>query len=168
MQYPPVNFRLLRHLLTVARVDSEIAESGTASGYRRRLRQMIAQLDRYAPSEQGDGLRALVELAIEHRSMFNAVGTALERWAFESATNQNRASALRGIKREIAGEAGNEAKAKDAADKHAEWQEEANRLWRLKYDRKKEDVAAEVSENCGGGTTKYIKSIIRKPPKLSR
>ncbi|MCB0055429.1 MAG: hypothetical protein KDE45_00300 [Caldilineaceae bacterium] len=166
MRSAPVNFRLLRHLLTVARVDDELAESGKSGGTA--LRQMITQLDLYAPSDERDNLRALVDLAIEQRGMLDAVGMALDRWTFGAASTQQRASARRGIQRKIASEAGNEAKAKDAADKHAEWQEEANRLWRLKYDRKKADVAAEVAENCGGGTAGYIQSIIRKPPKLSR
>lgn len=166
MQYPPVNFRRLRHLLTVARVDDDFAESGKSAGSK--LRQMIDQLNLYAPSDERDNLRALVELAIERRGMLDAVGMALARWAFDAASTQQRASARRGIQRKIASEAGNEAKTKDAADKHAEWQDEANRLWRLKHDRKKADVAAEVAENCGGGTASYIQSIIRKPPKLSR
>lgn len=158
MQYPPVDFRLLRHLLTVASVEDE-------DGARQCMRDIAMQLNLYAPSSNRDNLAALVELAIQHpQTMRYAVQKALDDWTISQATETEQAAMHADIKRQLAGQAANDAKAKDAKDKHAEWQEEANRLWRLKYDRKKEDIAAEVAENCGGGTPKYIQSILRKPP----
>lgn len=101
-QYPPVSFRLLHHLLTVASVEG--ADAGA-----RRLRSVITQLDLYEPSEQRDTLRAYVDAAISERRLLPTAMDMLNRWAVDAATKQEQANFEAHIGSVVKGEKGGKA-----------------------------------------------------------
>lgn len=127
--------------------DIEFVGGTQANEVKRLLGQISMFPDDATPCFLGEVRASLHALASEFATIF---GYDL----------QKRSKTLRD-----AGVTGNNEKSKNALKKVKEWQDEADRMWRLRPDRKKEDVAQEVCEICGGGTPSYIQSKIRKRKK---
>ena len=129
--------------------------------WRRTIPSPIAPLSAERLTPMLDQLRSAIRAAIDDPVKLQAARGALEVIACWVATEATTGVELNAQLCKLRGARGNDAKQKNAADRHAEWQEEADRLWRINPRRKKDDIADAVAENCDGKVS-YIKRVIRK------
>lgn len=92
------------------------------------LQAILVQLNLYAASEHRENFRSLVELAQQHHRFLHTAKEALNRWAIDEATRFTTEQARKGIKSKVQGQKGGKGTKRDAADRHAEWQELAIRF----------------------------------------